>query len=496
MTLSMFERLDTNNANGMAARLPLKNGAHMGSVSHPQASQSSPPAFISPFDFEDFFENGAVPLHLVGQDGTILRANKAELELLGYSEHEYIGRHIAEFHHDKAAIAEILATLARGEKVDKRAAQLRAKDGSIKHVLVTSSVQFQDGKFVNTRCFTVDVTELKLAQDAMKEREEQLRQVLDALPAAVYTTDAKGVVTYYNPAAVQMAGRTPEVGKDEWCVTWRIYTPDGKYLPHDQCPMAIALREGRPVRGVEAVAERPDGIRTPFVPFPTPIRDSTGKMVGAVNMLVDVTERKQSETRQQMLLNELNHRIKNNLQMLQSLLRTAGRETVSAEAKSVLDDASQRVAAIAASQRILYSPDSPHSFEAGEFLNAVCESARQSFDKGVKIEVAPVRGKLHNDIALPLALILNELLTNAVKHGTDGRQGTVKVNLREVGSEIQLCVADCGHGFNIKKVETRRSSGIGLIMGLVRQVGGSFEVECESGTRCIVSFPKYQALLN
>jgi PAS domain S-box-containing protein len=490
MNPAAFEEVASSSPNGRDLG-PRQNGAKISTASH--SATAKPAAFLSEFDFEDFFENGAVPLHLVGHDGVILRANRAELELLGYAPHEYIGRSIADFHADKDAIADILARLSRGEKIDKYPAQLRAKDGSIRHVLVTSSVQFQDGKFVNTRCFTVDVTELKRAQEAIQEREQQLRQVLDALPAAVYTTDAKGVITYYNPAAVQMAGRTPEIGKDEWCVTWRIYTPDGKYLPHDQCPMAIALRENRPVRGVEAVAERPDGVRTPFVPFPTPIRDTAGKLVGAVNMLVDVSERKQSETRQQMLLNELNHRIKNNLQMLQSLLRTAGRETKSPEATAVLSDASQRVAAIAAAQRILYSPDSPHSFEAEDFLNAVCESARQSFDNDVKVEIAPVRGKLHNDVALPLALILNELLTNAVKHGG---KGLIKVGLHEIGDDLQLSVADCGSGFRVSQVGSRHSSGIGLIQGLVRQIGGSFEVECVSGTRCVVSFPKIRAFLN
>ena len=124
---------------------------------------------------------------------------------------------------------------------------------------------------------------------------EQLsRMALDALPAAVYTTDAAGRITYFNEAAVEMAGRRPEAG-DEWCVTWRLYTPDGTPLPHDQCPMAVALRENRPVRGAEAVAERPDGSRVPFVPFPTPLRDESGALVGAVNMLVDVSKIKAAE---------------------------------------------------------------------------------------------------------------------------------------------------------------------------------------------------------
>src|SRR6185437_614137 len=130
---------------------------------------------------------------------------------------------------------------------------------------------------------------------------------------------------------------------------------------------------------------------------------------------------KHSESRQVMLLNELNHRIKNNLQMLHSLLRTAGRDTCSDEAKSVLIDASQRVSAIAAAQRVLYNPNSPSSFEADEFLSAVCSSAQQSFDKSVKIEISSIKGQLQNDISLPLALILNELLTNSVKHGLSGK---------------------------------------------------------------------------
>jgi PAS domain S-box-containing protein len=121
------------------------------------------------------------------------------------------------------------------------------------------------------------------------------RELLDVLPAAIYTTDAAGRITYYNAAAVQLAGRRPQIGSDEWCVTWRLYWPDGTPLPHDECPMAVALKSGRPVRGMEAVAERPDGTLVPFMPYPTPLHDSSGHIVGAVNMLVDLTERSQAE---------------------------------------------------------------------------------------------------------------------------------------------------------------------------------------------------------
>jgi PAS domain S-box-containing protein len=122
--------------------------------------------------------------------------------------------------------------------------------------------------------------------------ETQFRALLDVLPAAIYVTDALGRITYYNQAAAELAGRKPELGKDEWCVSWRLYTPDGRPLPHDQCPMAVALKEDRAVRGEQAILERPDGTRVQFAPYPTPLHDASGKLIGAVNMLIDISDRK------------------------------------------------------------------------------------------------------------------------------------------------------------------------------------------------------------
>jgi PAS domain S-box-containing protein len=119
--------------------------------------------------------------------------------------------------------------------------------------------------------------------------------LLDLLPAAVYTTDAGGRITYFNSAAAKLWGRTPEIG-ELWCGSWRIYKPNGELLAHEECPMAISLKQGREVRGVEAVAERPDGTRVPFMPFPSPIRDSEGNIVGGINLLVDLAEMHAAET--------------------------------------------------------------------------------------------------------------------------------------------------------------------------------------------------------
>jgi PAS domain S-box-containing protein len=122
-----------------------------------------------------------------------------------------------------------------------------------------------------------------------------MRELTDTLPVAVYTTDVAGRITHFNEAAASLWGRRPVLGEDRWCGSWQLFWADGTPLPHDQCPMAMALKEDRPVRGLEAVALRPDGSRVFFAPYPTPLHDNDGELVGAVNVLVDITERKAAE---------------------------------------------------------------------------------------------------------------------------------------------------------------------------------------------------------
>jgi PAS domain S-box-containing protein len=125
------------------------------------------------------------------------------------------------------------------------------------------------------------------------------RSALDALPVPIYTTDAEGAVTYWNHACVEFAGREPQLGTDKWCVTWQLFTTAGERLPHDQCPMAEALRHKRAIRDEVAIALRPDGTRRAFTPYPTPLFDEAGELTGAVNMLIDVSEEQCSALQEQ-----------------------------------------------------------------------------------------------------------------------------------------------------------------------------------------------------
>lgn len=143
----------------------------------------------------------------------------------------------------------------------------------------------------------------KNAEELSDEKEKTLpllvgydcRKLIEGLPAALYICDKEGRITFYNEAAAELWGHKPTIGKDLWCGSWKIYETDGTPLDWDKCPMAITLKEGRAIKGQEIIIERPDGARMYVLPNPKPIFDATGKLNGAINMLVDVTEKKDRE---------------------------------------------------------------------------------------------------------------------------------------------------------------------------------------------------------
>lgn len=120
------------------------------------------------------------------------------------------------------------------------------------------------------------------------------------LPVAIYSCDEQGYITSYNKAAVKLWGRNPETGKDLWCGSWKIFKPNGDPLPLDSCPMARALKEGKPIEGEEIIVQRPDGSRRNVIPHPVPVF-SAGRLTGAVNTLIDITEQKIGEEKQAIL---------------------------------------------------------------------------------------------------------------------------------------------------------------------------------------------------
>src|SRR5438552_3102610 len=218
-------------------------------------------------ELQDYVDNASIGLHWVDAEGKIIWANKAELDMFGYSTEEYIGHFISEFHCDKKKVEDILIHLSNNKTIHQYEVEMKCRDGSVKTVLINSNVLWEDGKFIHTRCFTTDITIQKKIFKALQESEQRYRNLIHCLPAAIYTTDENGYITMYNDAAAELWGRHPKIGKDMWCGSWKIYEADGiTQVPLDKCPMAIALKEKRKIiSNVSFIVIRPDGYRRYFI---------------------------------------------------------------------------------------------------------------------------------------------------------------------------------------------------------------------------------------
>lgn len=292
-------------------------------------------------------------------------------------------------------------------------------------MLISSSGFFEAGQFVHSRCFSIDVTEQVAAEARVRESEARCADLLEALPTAVYTTDRDGRITYFNQAAAKLAGRRPQLGVDQWCVTGKLFWPNGQPLPHDQCPMAIALLEGRELRGAEAVAERPDGSRLTFMPHPTLLRNADGEVTGAVNVLVDITERKDAEQQQAILINELNHRVKNTLATVQSLSRHTHRSTPEA----FVPNFEGRLLALSRAHNLL----TRRQWSAVGIAELFGEGLAAYGDGAHQLEGPDV--DLSSRAALGLGMVVHELATNAAKYGALANgEGRVRLTWRRDGA--------------------------------------------------------------
>ena len=189
------------------------------------------------------------------------------------------------------------------------------------------------------------------------------------------------------------------------------------------------------------------------------------------------------------LLDELNHRLKNNLQTLYGLLERALCKTENSEAREVLSDLSRRIGAMGTAQRIFYSVRNSSDVSGQRFLEGICANAKNFFSKEVSINYEATTGPLPKETAMPLALVLNELLTNAAKYGAnDCGRVTIDVGLSQQSGSHELYVQDRGPGFSFEEAQGR-SSGLGLVTKLTQRLKGTFTVERRSGARCTLTFP-------
>jgi PAS domain S-box-containing protein len=474
-------------------------------------------------ELSEFFENASVPIHWVGPDGSILRVNQAELDLLGYRREEYVGRNIAEFHLDQPVIEDILRRLTAGEVLHDYPARLRCKDGSVKDVLIDSSVYFHEGKFVHTRCFTRDVT----AQRAAEEATQRLAAIVASSTDAIVGKTLEGMVTSWNTAAERIFGYSADeiVGNS----IFRLVPED---LHESERSLLQQIRNGEPVKFSETDRLCKDGRRISIALSVSPIRDALGRVIGAASIKRDITERKLAER----ALAESQERLRQ-AQRMESVGQLAG--GIAHEANNMMSvvlgcadyvlqrtdlpdavrqdvdqiwRAARRTAGItqqllAFSRRQMLQPQVLDLNTTVRELEPILSRALGE-SKGLRMHLSPALGRVLADPG-QLEQVLINLTLNARDAMSEGGRLTIEtmnvlldqayvdakpVETLEVGEYAALIVTDTGHGmdretlarifepfFTTKPVGQGTGLGLSTVYGIVKQSGGFIWAYSEAG---------------
>ncbi len=363
---------------------------------------------------------------------------------------------------------------------------------------------------------------------AVDGNDSKFRRLLDVLPAAAYTCDVDGLITYYNQHAVELWGREPRLNdaSDRFCGSFRLFSSDGVLIHHDECWMALAMRENREFHGCEIVIERPDGERRTVLAHASPFRDAVGDPIGAVNILVDITERKRAEEalleadhRKDEFLATLAHELRNPLAPIRSalhLLRPGMDDGVTLEETRAmmerqvvqivrLVDDLMDVSRITNNKMVLHKT----RVELATVIQSAVEATRPfivQFGHELSIALPSESMPLHADSGR-LAQVFSNLLNNAAKYMAPG--GRIWVSAQEEGGDVVVVVRDAGIGipadilprifdlFTQAEVSlTRSRGGLGIGLNLARsQVqmhGGSIEAHSDGaghGSKFIVRLP-------
>jgi PAS domain S-box-containing protein len=316
------------------------------------------------------------------------------------------------------------------------------------------------------------------------EGELQFRRLLEKLPAGAYTCDPEGLITYFNQHAVQLWGRAPRLNDpvDRYCGSFKLFSPEGPPIAHDQCWMALALKMDRGYNRREIVIERPNGQRLTALAHANPIHDEAGKLLGAVNVLVDITGRKRAEEAMREIREAERRRIARDLHdiVLQDLMGTLqGMQAAQVESGAGLE---QEIAALRRAVGSLRTAIYDLRLEKEQpFVRAVeslVELNRQlTPEREIRLVVREgFPPELPDGADVGLLRVLQEALVNARRHSA--ARG-VEVILSAERRGVRAEVADDGRGFDPASV--REGLGISGMRERASALGGRLEIESEPG---------------
>ncbi len=445
-------------------------------------------------------------------DGQIETWNKGAEALFGYLAGEIVGRSIATLLPlDKIAEEEQLARrVAAGENVVQFATTRLHRDGAVLDVALTlSPITTADGSLVGISKVVRDITPQRL----LHEIQQRQAAILQSAGVSIITTDTRGIVQSFNAEAERMLGfaAAEVVGTS---LAAMIHVPRevqerarqlsaqlGVYVPANFEALFAWARRGA-VDQREWTYLRRDGSALPVSVSVSATRAADGQISGFISIAIDISERKAHEGLQrtallekETLLKEVYHRVKNNLQVVSSLFNLQLRGLPPGMARTALQQSADRVHAMAMVHEKLCRSNNLETIDIVAYVSELCESlaaATGARERGiaVSLDVAPVEIGL--EASVPLGLVLNELICNALKHGfPEGRGGRVHVRLARAGAGRALLeVSDDGVGIGAEIFEERTASlGLRLARTLARQLGGKLVLAQGTGTTICLDFP-------
>ena len=439
--------------------------------------------------FHSVFEGMGEGLLMTDLADVVHYANGRMAEMCGYARDEMIGRPAYELflpREEWPTLSGHNERRAQGHS-DVYETELLRKDGSRFWGLIHATpLRDANGKVVGTIGAQIDITTRKWAEEALKESEERFRQLVEQAVDAVMVHDQNGRMLMANAQLCRSLG----YGRAE---ILRLSVPDFEmnFTSEDVGPAwQMLIQSGAPMT-VDGRHRRKDGSE-----FPVEVRVGLVSWKGQQAMIAiarDVTRRKADEAamnaalrEKDVMLQEIHHRVKNNLQIICSLLNLQAEGVTDAKTRAAFEESRGRVRSMALIHEKLYQTDDLANINMADYLDSLTASLARSAggDGRVRVELQADAVTLDIDRAVPCGLIVNELVTNAYKYAfPDGSSGTIGVELRESSGQLRLRVCDDGVGLPPDlDIEESESIGLQLVTGLTQQLEGTIKATSEAGT--------------